>query len=99
MKLSFQRSALMLSGDPFMENGEVQLLSHIIANQLAISTKGEAVKFYDWALQIYKLGYIENIDRSDFDMLKNFVKGFEISNIIKAQLLDCFILQPDEKKK
>lgn len=98
MTISFNRNALQLDGNPFTDGGEVQYLSKILANQLSISIKGDPIKYYDWARALYKVGEIE-VDRADFDFLKNFVSQLEISIIIKAQLLECFVLAPEGKKK
>lgn len=93
--ISFSGTVKNLDGSDMMQDGEPIYLNKSLANNLAMSTKGDAIKFYDWALRLYKDGGLD-IDRSDWEVLKKFVKEMEnAANTFKAQLLERFILQPE----
>jgi hypothetical protein len=95
--IHFDRQLLDLEGKPMKENDQVILLNKSLANNLVSGSRGDAVKFYDWALKLYKDGSL-TLDRSDFEMLKKFVESLDsVSILYKAQLLDCFSLAPDKK--
>ena len=62
-------------------------LGKIIATSLVQQTKGDALKFWDWAVALNK-GEALELDSSDQETLKNFVKENENLNIyVKAQFL------------
>lgn len=55
---------------------------------LVTQPKGDALKLYSWALDMNRGNKIE-LDQSDFETLKTFVKETEILNVIlKAQALE-----------
>jgi type IV secretory pathway protease TraF len=59
----------------------------LVANSLVQQTKGDALKFWDWALSLNK-GEALDLDSSDQETFKNFVKDSEHFAIIaKAQIL------------
>jgi type IV secretory pathway protease TraF len=59
----------------------------LVANSLVQQSKGDALKFWEWALALNK-GEILDLDSSDQDTFKNFVKDNENFAIIaKAQIL------------
>lgn len=59
-----------------------------IANLLVNQTKGEAIKYWGWALKLNDLKELE-LDKSDFDTLKTFIKDSDQLFIIaKAQILE-----------
>lgn len=93
MKLNFKKSlndlegiALPIVDESGKKVGE-QLLSRNLANLLVNAQTENAIKFYDWALKLYKDGWIE-VDGSDKQTLYDFIKNDKrIVNLIKAQLL------------
>jgi len=59
----------------------------LVAQTLVQQTKGDALKFWDWALALNK-GEALDLDSSDQDTFKNFVKESEVITIFaKAQIL------------
>ncbi len=61
-----------------------------IANALASASKGDAVKYWGWALNLNE-GKELSLDKSDKDLLKNFVKDHEsFTVLLKAQVLGAF---------
>lgn len=96
IKVNFDRQLLQLNGESFIENDQPVILSKAFANNLVNQAEGDAVKFYDWGLQLYRGGFLE-LDRADFYLLKKFIENLPgISILYKAQLLECFILKPEE---
>lgn len=62
-------------------------LGKIIAGALVQQTKGDALKYWDWAVALNK-GEALELDSSDQETLKNFVKENENMTIyVKAQFL------------
>ena len=59
----------------------------LVASALVQQSKGDALKFWDWAVALNK-GEILDLDSSDQETFKNFVKDNENFAIIaKAQIL------------
>lgn len=59
----------------------------LLANTLIQQTKGDAVKYWEWALALNK-GEVLDLDTSDQETLKNFIKESEAVTVLgKAQLL------------
>jgi hypothetical protein len=83
MKLDFNFNLLDLDGKQ-IENANA---GKLLANTLVQQSKGDALKFWEWAVSINK-GEILDLDSSDQETLKNFIKDSENFAIIaKAQLL------------
>jgi len=83
MKLDFNFDLLGLDQQPIKDANAGKLL----ANALAQGSKGDALKFWDWAVGLNK-GEILDLDSSDQETLKNFIKDSEGFTILaKAQLL------------
>ncbi len=62
----------------------------ILANGLIGQSKGDAVKYWGWALKLNNKEEFE-IDESDYSTLKEFVKNHETLPVItKAQILKAF---------
>jgi hypothetical protein len=65
-------------------------LGNILAQQLVSGSKGDAVKYYGWALKLHEGKDIE-LDKSDTQTLKDFITTNEQLTILaKAQLLELF---------
>jgi hypothetical protein len=59
----------------------------LVAQTLVQQTKGDALKFWDWAVALNK-GEVLDLDTSDQETFKNFVKDSEAITIFaKAQIL------------
>lgn len=59
-----------------------------IANALVSVSKGDALKYYDWAVKLNKGEAIE-VDRTDLNKIKEFVENSEVFTILlKAQALE-----------
>ena len=64
-------------------------LGKIIAQTLASSSKGDALKLWHWAQNLYA-GKDLDLDPSDVETLKGFIKDSEQLTILaKAQALAC----------
>jgi hypothetical protein len=62
----------------------------LLANQLINQPKGDAVKFWELSLKLYK-GDVVDLDSSDQNTIKQFIKDSETLPVItKAQLLLVF---------
>ncbi len=86
MIIDLNKPVLNLDGEP-IENSN---LGRILANALANSPKGDALKFWEMAVKLHKYEPID-LDMSDQIMLSSFIKSNEhLSNIIKVQLLFSF---------
>lgn len=59
----------------------------MLANQLAFTNKGDALKLFNWAQKMYN-GETLDLDKSDESVLKEFVKNNEqLTVLAKAQIL------------
>ena len=69
----------------------------LLANSLVQQTKGDAIKYFEWALALNK-GDILDLDTSDQEVLKNFIKDSEAIIILaKGPLLQVFTKVQDKK--
>lgn len=86
MKLNFNFNLTDLDGKE-IEKGNV---GKILANTLVNQSKGDVLKFWEWALSLNK-GDIIDLDTSDQEVLKTFIKDTELLPVLtKAQLLGVF---------
>jgi hypothetical protein len=87
MKLDFNFDFIGLD-DQIFENNNA---SKMLAGALASSSKGDALKFWDWAKKLFK-GEALDLDKSDQETLKSFVKESESFTVLaKAQILEIFL--------
>lgn len=91
MKVSFDSPLVNLNGEPVLgENDKPAFIGRFLANALMNHTKGDSIKFYDWAKQMYKGGVVD-FDRADQDTIKKFIKDSEqLTHLMKAQMLELF---------
>jgi hypothetical protein len=83
MKLDFNFNLIDLDGNQ-IENANA---GKLLANTLVQQAKGDAVKYWEWALSLNK-GEIIDLDSSDQETLKNFIKDSEaLAVLAKGQLL------------
>ncbi len=86
MKLNFNFNLTDLDGKEL----EGANAGKLLANSLIQQTKGDAVKYWEWALALNK-GDVLDLDTSDQETLKTFVKDSEVITVLaKAQLLGVF---------
>ena len=65
-------------------------IGKIVAQTLVQSSKGDALKYWGWATKL-NAGEELDLDKSDTETLKNFIKESETLTILtKAQALECF---------
>ncbi len=89
--MDFNKPIKSLNGQTVKnQNGTDVTLGSILADQLVSGSKGDAVKFYGWALKLHE-GKELDIDKSDTQTLKDFITNNEQLTILaKAQLLEQF---------
>lgn len=86
MKLNFNFNLTDLDGKEIKDANAGKLL----ANSLIQQTKGDAVKYWEWALALNK-GDVLDLDTSDQETLKTFIKDSDTITVLgKAQLLVVF---------
>jgi len=86
MKLDFNFNLTDLDGKE-IENANA---GKLLANTLVQQAKGDALKFWEWALALNK-GEIIDLDTSDQTTIKSFIKDSEsLSVLAKGQLLEVF---------
>ena len=84
MKIDLNKSVLDLDGKE-IENAN---MGKIVANFLVNESKGDPLKFWEWALKLNK-GEVLDLDKSDQDTFKTLIKETEKLPIItKAQILE-----------
>lgn len=86
IEIDLNKQILGLDGQP-MTNADS--LGKLLAGRLAFTSKGPHLKFYDWAMTLYK-GDVLKIDKSDFGELKQFITTDEgLVNLTKVQILNA----------
>ena len=84
MKIDLNKPVLELDGTEAPNT----TMGKILAQLLVSETKGDALKLWDWAQKLYK-GEIIDLDKSDQEVFKNFIKENEgLPIITKAQILE-----------
>jgi len=88
MKIDLNFELLGLDGLAVLDQtGKTINAGKLIANSLVQQSKGDALKFWDWAVALNK-GEVLDLDSSDQETFKNFVKDNEgLPIITKAQIL------------
>jgi type IV secretory pathway protease TraF len=88
MKIDLNFDLLGLDGVAVLDlSGKTINAGKVIANSLVQQSKGDALKFWDWAVALNK-GEVLDLDSSDQETFKNFVKDNEgLPIITKAQIL------------
>ena len=89
--LDFNAALLGLDGKPVKDETAQEItLGKMLANQIAFSGKGDALKLFGWAQKMYA-GETLDLDATDTETLKTLVKDNEQLTILaKAQLLKVF---------
>lgn len=92
MKLDFNQPLKNLDGTVIEDSN----MGKILADQLALSAKGNALKYWELALKLHR-GEEVDLDQADQAAVKEFIEKHEaLPNLTKAQLLLVFI---DTEKK
>lgn len=83
MKIDLNKNVIDLDGNQI----EGANMGKIVAQFLVNESKGDALKFWDWALKLNK-GEVLDLDMSDQETFKSLIKDTEKLPIItKAQIL------------
>lgn len=83
MKIQLNKNLIGLDGQVIDQSNMGKLLATILSS----SNKGDALKFWSWAVKLHA-GEQLDLDPSDAETLKNFVKESEQLTILsKAQIL------------
>lgn len=86
MKINLNFEMKDLDGNPTEGNN----LSKLLAKQLVGTSEGDILKHYEWAIALNK-GDIIDIDTSDQEYLKKFIKANQFMTILaKHQILQAF---------
>ncbi len=96
MNFSFSKIAIDLSGKEISDqDGSPLSVGRMLATTMVNQSKGDAMKFYDWAKRLYANEPI-NLDRSDVKTITTFVEGSETLTVLaKAQLLEILSKEHD----
>ena len=85
MKIDLNKNVIDLDGNQI----EGANMGKIVAQFLVNESKGDALKFWDWALRLNK-GEVLDLDMSDQETFKSLIKDTEKLPIItKAQILEA----------
>lgn len=88
--LDFNQTLKGLDGKEVKEGDNALTLGKLLANQLAFTNKGDALKLFTWAQKCWN-GEELDLDKSDEQTLKDFIKNNEqLTVLAKAQLLEVF---------
>jgi hypothetical protein len=86
MKIDLNKAVVNLDGVEIPNSNLGKILAQLLAN----SNKGDALKFWETALKLQK-GEEIDLDTSDQSTIKEFVKSTDqVTNIVKAQILLSF---------
>ncbi len=80
-----------------LDEKEFNRAGKVLGQILCAETGGDALKYYDWAREIYK-GQPIKVDDSDFRTIKAFVENnTKMMNIVKGQIIKYLETVKDEK--
>ena len=86
-KIDLNKSVLGLDGVEIKENGKIVTMGYALGNFLVGANKGEALKYYDWAVALHN-GKTITLDGSDFKKIYSFVEDHDqLTILVKAQIL------------
>lgn len=89
MQYDFNVPLYDLAGNIIKDNKEEDItIGKLISNALVNQSKGDALKFHSWAMDMYNCRSI-NLDRSDVKTLREFIENNETITVLgKAQIFD-----------
>lgn len=71
-----------------LDGSKAAIAGEVIAGLLMSEVKGDAVKFFDWAIKLNK-GEIVSMDTSDVNKLKSLVENSErLTVLVKAPVVN-----------
>jgi hypothetical protein len=83
MKLDLNKPIFNLLSEPIPNTH----LGKFLGDEIAASNSQPVVKFFDWAVKLYRTGLIE-IDNSDRELIKKFIEDSpRMTVLVKGQLL------------
>lgn len=86
MKVDMNMPILGLDGVELPDSNMGKLVGQMLVN----TSKGDALKYFHWAQKLYA-GEALELDPSDSELLKNFIKeNDQLTILVKAQALACF---------
>lgn len=89
-KLDLNFPFVGIDENPILQQGKELIAGEVLAGVMISEVKGDAIKYFDWAVSLNKRKVIE-IDESDFIKLKSLVSETEkLTILLKAQLLKYF---------
>ena len=86
-KVNLNSKLLGLDGN--IISGDDATLGMIVSQSIAMDTAEDPIKMFDIATKLYKKKVLE-LDESDFNMLKDYIKAVEMKTLPKAQILKVF---------
>lgn len=89
MQYDFNIELKDLAGETIKDGkGDPLTIGKLLANTLVNQGKGDAMKFHNWALDMYNCRVL-NLDNSDKRVLTEFVENSETLTVLaKAQIID-----------
>jgi hypothetical protein len=90
--MNFNKVLVGLDGNKAADvDGKDITIGKLLAGRLAGANKGDALKMFSWAQKLYN-GKPIDLDKSDIETLKEFVKSDESLTILaKAQILEVLL--------
>ena len=88
MKIDLNKSLIDLEGKEIADSN----MGKIVAQTLITGSKGDALKFWDWANKLYK-GEVLDLDKSDQEVFKNFIKENEEWSLMEVRAAKLAIEQ------
>jgi hypothetical protein len=86
--MNFNKALVGLDGIAAKETDDKDLtVGRVLAGRLISASRGDALKMFSWAQKLYN-GKALDLDKSDIETLKEFVKNDEqLTVLAKAQIL------------
>lgn len=86
MKFNLNTEIVDLDGEKLAGSN----LGKTIAQSLAYSQAGDPLKFMTWATKMFN-GEELDLDPSDLNTFKDFIKNSQLSVLLKARVLEVFL--------
>jgi hypothetical protein len=84
IKFTLNDPVLDLDGHPLPPPG--QTTGKTLAQMLMVSSKGQVIKFAEWALKMHRGETIE-LDTADYDLLYKFIEDCQLPIVTKYPIL------------
>lgn len=98
MKIDLNKPLKALNGEIIKnDKDEPVMIGQTIAGVMVMQTKGDILKYFGWATQLYQ-GKAVEMDKSDINVLRGFIENSDnMTILLKAQALE--IIEKAEKLK